>query len=235
MPGRPSRSRRAERELERERDRARQAAERAEQALRAGREGRSLAEARVRLLLDTVVEAAAGLRRELALAPLDVRPADVVGAAATGQRGAAEVVRGQAVDDPARLADLLALPQAHLVVDGYNVTKTGYGGLALVEQRRRLVDALAPVAARTGAEVTVVFDGADVEGRAPAQRTRGVRVLFSEPGSTADELVRRLVRAEPQGRPVVVVSSDKEVASGVRAAGARPVPATALLRLLARG
>jgi predicted RNA-binding protein with PIN domain len=62
-----------------------------------------------------------------------------------------------------------------------------------------------------------------------------VRVLFSEAGTTADELVRRLVRAEPPGRPVVVVSSDNEVVSGVRAAGARAVPATALLRLLARG
>jgi predicted RNA-binding protein with PIN domain len=225
----------ARRELDRERDRVREAAERAEQALRAGREGRSLADARVRLLLDTVVEAAAGLRRELALAPLDVRPADVVAAAGQAAAGApAEAVRGQAADDPVRLADLLALPQAHLVVDGYNVTKTGYGGLPLVEQRRRLVDALAPVAARTGAEVTVVFDGAETAGPA-AQRLRGVRVLFSEAGTTADELVRRLVRAEPPGRPVVVVSSDKEVASGVRAAGARPVPATALLRLLARG
>ena len=152
---------------------------------------------------------------------------------ATDAASAPDAVHGRAPDDPARLADLLAMPQAHLIVDGYNVTKTGYGSLPLVEQRRRLVDALGPVAARTGAEVTVVFDGADVDGRA-AQRLRGVRVLFSEPGTTADELVRRLVRAEPRGRPVVVVSSDKEVASGVRAAGARPVPATALLRLLAR-
>jgi predicted RNA-binding protein with PIN domain len=223
----------ATRELERERDRARQAAERAEQALRAGREGRSLADARVRLLLDTVVEAATGLRRELALAPLDVRPADVVGSPAADAASVPDAVHGRAPDDPARLADLLAMPQAHLIVDGYNVTKTGYDTLPLVEQRRRLVDALGPVAARTGAEVTVVFDGADVDGRA-AQRLRGVRVLFSEPGTTADELVRRLVRAEPRGRPIVVVSSDKEVASGVRAAGARPVPATALLRLLAR-
>jgi predicted RNA-binding protein with PIN domain len=224
----------AQRELDRERDRARQATERAEQALRAGREGRSLADARVRLLLDTVVEAAAGLRRELALAPLDVRPADLVATAPEAGSGTpVDAVRGQDADDPARLADLLALPQAHLVVDGYNVTKSGYGGLPLVEQRRRLVDALGPVAARTGAEITVVFDGAETAGPA-AQRLRGVRVLFSEAGTTADELVRRLVRAEPPGRPVVVVSSDKEVASGVRAAGARPVPATALLRLLAR-
>ncbi|HJU96456.1 MAG TPA: hypothetical protein VJ644_00640, partial [Jiangellaceae bacterium] len=51
-----------------------------EQALeatrRAGREGRSLETARLGLLLDTLAEAAAGLRRELALPASTVRPAD---------------------------------------------------------------------------------------------------------------------------------------------------------------
>ena len=111
--------------MERERDRVRAAAERAEQALRAGREGRSLADARVRLLLDTVVEAAAGLRRELALPPVDVRPADLVPAVqALSPAGTAGAPGEQ---EPATLAALLALPQAHLVVDGYNVTKTAFG------------------------------------------------------------------------------------------------------------
>ncbi|HYY10443.1 MAG TPA: NYN domain-containing protein, partial [Kineosporiaceae bacterium] len=219
----------AEQELARERDRGRAAAERAEQALRAGREGRSLADARLRLLLDTVVEAAAGLRRELALPPVDVRPADLVSAAA-----AVPAAGGPVVDDPAVLADLLAMPQAHLVVDGYNVTKSAYGTLPLVDQRRRLVESLGALAARTGAEVTCVFDGADVAAR-PTARVRGVRVLFSAAGTTADELVRSLVRAEPAGRVVVVVSSDNEVAGGVRALGARPVPSAALVRLLGRG
>ena len=68
----------------------------------------------------------------------------------------------------------------------------------------------------------------------PAASARGVRVLFSEAGETADELIRRLVRAEPEGRPVAVVSSDREVADGVRRAGARPVAAVALVRRLAR-
>jgi predicted RNA-binding protein with PIN domain len=226
---------RAEHDLARERDRSRLAEERAEQALRAGREGRSLADARVRLLLDTLVEAASGLRRELAVPPLDVRPADLVGAAGQDEaaRASGSGGRGQEADESAGLAELLALPQAHLIVDGYNVTKTGFGTLPLVEQRRRLVDALAPLTARTGAEVTCVFDGAEVNGGS-AQRRRGVRVLFSEPGVSADDLIRRLVRAEPRGRPVVVVSSDNEVAGAARAAGARAVPATALLRLLAR-
>jgi predicted RNA-binding protein with PIN domain len=95
------------------------------------------------------------------------------------------------------------------------------------------VEALGALTARTAAEVTCVFDGADVEARG-AGRVRGVRVLFSEPGASADEVVRRIVRAEPAGRPVVVVSSDREVADGVRAAGAYAVPAAALLRLLGR-
>jgi len=223
---------RATQEVERERDRVRAAAERAEQALRAGREGRSLADTRVRLLLDTVVEAAAGLRRELALPPVDIRPADLVPAVQAPSPAGTAGAPGE--QEPATLAALLALPQAHLLVDGYNVTKTAFGELPLVEQRRRLVEFLGALAARTGAEVTCVFDGADVAAR-PTGRVRGVRVLFSEAGSSADDLVRRLVRAEPAGRVVVVVSSDNEVAGGVRALGARALPATALVRLLGRG
>jgi hypothetical protein len=47
--------------------------------------------------------------------------------------------------------------------------------------------------------------------------------------------LRDLVRAEPEGRPVVVVSADQEVASFAIRAGARAVPSVALVRLLDRG
>jgi predicted RNA-binding protein with PIN domain len=59
-------------------------------------------------------------------------------------------------------------------------------------------------------------------------------VLFSKKGETADELIRRLVRAEPAGRPVVVISSDKEVIDGVRRHGAYPLGNDTLLRRLSR-
>jgi len=211
----------------------RQARADVEAARREAREGRSLASVRARLLLDTVVEAAAGLRRELALPPATLRPADTVAEAVEGDV-VERSVRARAEDDPSALDELLLLPRSHLIVDGYNVTKAGFGGLPLVDQRRRLVDGLTAMCARTGAEITCCFDGAEVESR-PAVRVRGVRVLFSHPGQTADELIIRLVRAEPPGRVIVVVSSDAEVAAGVRAAAARALPATALLRLLARG
>jgi predicted RNA-binding protein with PIN domain len=205
---------------------------------RTAREGRGTADIRLRMLLDTVVEAATGLRRELALPPTTERPADAIAAemAASANVVSDDLVaaRGLDPDDPAVIEEMLALPRVHLIVDGYNVTKTGYGGLPLEAQRSRLVASLAGLAARTGAEVTVVFDGNEVAG-VRVQTPRGVRMLFSLPEETADDRIRLLADAEPPGRPVVVVSSDREVADGVRRSGVRPVSSAGLLRVLGRG
>jgi len=219
-------------------ERLAEAEERADALRQAVRADRSLDDARVRLLLDAVVDAASGLRRELALPPVRLRPADLI-ADGPATEGSDDTQRGRSADDPGLLADLLAVPQTHLVVDGYNVTKAGSPTLPLAEQRRRLVDALGSLAGRTGAEVTCCFDSSEPDGISSGvsggSRVRGVRVLFSAAGTEADELIRRLVRAEPPGRPLVVVSSDGEVAAGVRRSGARSVDSQALLRLLGRG
>jgi predicted RNA-binding protein with PIN domain len=206
-------------------------------ARQTAKDARAVDDARLWLLLETIGQAALGLRRELALEPTDLRPADVVADEAADRPDAAAGVGQRAraldADDPVRLDHLLALPKAHLVVDGYNVTKRGFGDISLEQQRSRLVSGLGGLAAQTHAEVTVVFDGAErVVGLPPSPR--GVRVLFSRKGETADELIRRLVRAEPAGRPVVVISSDREVADGVRRHGAYPLGSDALLRRLAR-
>ncbi|MFI9610282.1 NYN domain-containing protein [Streptomyces sp. NPDC052023] len=202
---------------------------------RAAREGRSVEDMRVRLLLDTVLDAAQGLRRELALPPVSVRPAETVDAVEPGRMTPKDIAaRALSENDPAILDQLLALPQAHLVVDGYNVTKTGYPQMPLEKQRLRLLGQLSQLAAQSGAEVTCVFDGAELAAPVLLAPPRGVRVLFSKPGVTADELIRRLVRAEPPGRPVIVVSTDREVADGVARAGARPVASAVLLKRLSR-
>ncbi|MEV8422362.1 NYN domain-containing protein [Streptomyces niveus] len=202
---------------------------------RAAREGRSVEDMRLRLLLDTVLESAQGLRRELALPPAAAHPADLVDAVEPGRMSPKDVAARALSDmDPALLDQLLALPQAHLVVDGYNVTKTGYPTMPLEKQRLRLLGGLAMLAAQSGAEMTCVFDGAELAAPVLLAPPRGVRVLFSKPGVTADELIRQLVRAEPPGRPVVVVSTDREVADGVARAGARPVASALLLKRLSR-
>ncbi|MGV9885753.1 NYN domain-containing protein [Streptomyces sp. NPDC003395] len=200
---------------------------------RAAREGRSVEDMRVRLLLDTLLDATQGLRRELALPPVSVRPAETVDAVEPGRMTPKDIAaRALSENDPAILDQLLALPQAHLVVDGYNVTKTGYPQMPLEKQRLRLLGQLSALAAQTGAEVTCVFDGAELAAPVLLAPPRGVRVLFSKPGVTADELIRQLVRAEPPGRPVIVASTDREVADGVARAGARPVASAVLLKRL---
>ncbi|WP_250030396.1 NYN domain-containing protein [Paractinoplanes maris] len=201
----------------------------------AAKDARAADDARLWLLIETIGQAASGLRRELALNPADRMPADLVADASADRPGSPErsQARAQDTDDPGRLDQLLALPRAHLIVDGYNVTKRGFAEMSLEQQRKRLITGLGGIAAQTGDEVTVVFDGAErVHGLPPAPR--GVRVLFSRKGDTADELIRQLVRAEPAGRPIVVISSDREVADGVRRHGAYPMGADSLLRRLSR-
>jgi predicted peroxiredoxin len=190
---------------ETERGKAQRAIADAEVARQSAREARQADEVRLALLVDTLDGAVTGLRRELALGGTGPRPADLVRGASASQGAVGRV------EDPAALDRLLSLS----------------------DQRDRLVHQLAVLAARTGAEVTLVFDGAGVVA-VPAAAPRGVRVLFSDPGVLADDVIRALVTAEPEGRPVVVVTSDRAVADSVRRRGAHPVPSAVLLARLGR-
>ena len=127
------------------------------------------------LLLETISQAAQGLRRELSLEPTDRLPADFVADAAADRPGSARrrgPGAGRRRPGPPRPAPGAA-PGAS-VVDGYNVTKSGFGELSLEQQRNRLVTGLGGIAAQTGAEVTCVFDGAErMHGLPPAPRACG--------------------------------------------------------------
>ena len=198
---------------------------------REARSQRDEATVRARLLLDTVLDAANGLRRELALPPVDGAPGDRVEAevAAAGEPAAP---RPTPPVGPALLEQLLSLPRSRLLVDGYNVSKSVWGSSSLEAQRIRLLNSLAPVVARTGAETTVVFDAASSTSRPVVGAPRGVKVLFSPEGVIADDVLRDLVAAEPPGRALVVVTSDQALAADVRRAGARAVDSAALVALL---
>lgn len=203
-------------------------------ARRAARDDRESEVMRLRLLLDTVTDAASGLRRELALPPSDLLPADTVVALEPAEHlPARDAGRALGDDDPALLRQLLSLPQVHLIVDGYNVSKAAWPALPLDQQRTRLSSGLSALLSGRRVEVTVVFDGADLVHPPPVSSPRGVRVRFSPPDVIADDLIRQLVEAEPSGRPLVVVSSDKEVARSVVKKGARAVAAEALVKALA--
>ena len=211
-----------------ERVRAERAVADAEIARQSAREAREADEVRLALLVDTIDGALGGLRRELSLGTRGgARPADMIRGVTSG------LGQGGKIADVPALDRYLALPNVHLIVDGYNVTKTGYPELALADQRDRLIHQLSALAARTSAEVTVVFDGAGVLS-VPASVPRGVRVLFSDRGVLADDVIRALVAAEPAGRPMVVATSDRAVADSVRGGGAHPTPSSVLISRITR-
>jgi len=105
-----------------------------------------------------------------------------------------------------------------LVVDGYNLARTLWPGCEPEEERRRTVALLEELHARTGIGVLVVFDGVD-DAVAPVA-SRHIRVRFSPTGVTADDVIVDLAHDLPADQPVVVVSSDREVADGARDGGA---------------
>lgn len=196
---------------------------------RDSRSERDAATIRARLLLDAVVESATGLRRELGLPAIEGSPADSVEADLSGADAAPA---STAPATSALLEQMLALPRARLIIDGYNVTKEAWPSASLEAQRSRLVAALGPLVARSGAETTVVFDAAESTVRTVMPAPRGVRVVFSPEGVIADDVIRQLVDAEPRGRVVAVVTGDQAVGKDVVRSGARAVPAAALLGII---
>jgi predicted RNA-binding protein with PIN domain len=196
---------------------------------RDSRSERDAATIRARLLLDAVVESATGLRRELGLPAVEGSPADTIEADLSSADAAPA---SSAPATSALLEQMLALPRSRLIVDGYNVTKEAWPTATLEAQRSRLVAALGPLVARSGAETTVVFDAAESTVRSVMPAPRGVRVVFSPEGVIADDVIRQLVTAEPRGRVVIVVSGDQAVAKDVVRTGARAVPAAVLLGVI---
>ena len=205
------------------------------QARRDARSERDEATVRARLLLETVIDAATGLRRELALPTVEGVPADrVVADVATAGVRTPSSAGALGAGDPGLLDQYLAMPRSRLIVDGYNVSKRAWPSSSLEAQRNRLTGALAALVARTGAETTVVFDAAETDHRPPVVAPRGVRVLYSPRGVIADDVIRDLVGVEPTGRVVLVVTADRAVADDVARDGARVVDPDALIALLAR-
>lgn len=108
------------------------------------------------------------------------------------------------------------------LVDGNNVMGQRVGWHADKRgARRRLLSELARFAREEGARVEVVFDGAPDEHFPDGSYFMGVRVFYAERGSDADSVIKRMVDAARERRTLVVVTSDRELASYVRASGVR--------------
>jgi uncharacterized protein len=112
----------------------------------------------------------------------------------------------------------------HLIVDGYNVIRQSPDMLrqercGLEQGRHALLTRLDAYKRVKAWPITVVFDGASgFHLMEKSERIRGINVIFSPVGRTADEVIIRL--AAEKGARAVVVTSDKPLAATVERYGA---------------
>jgi predicted RNA-binding protein with PIN domain len=81
--------------------------------------------------------------------------------------------------------------------------------------------------------MTIVFDGATIEGAHTSTRRR-VRIVYSPAGVSADDVLRAEVAAVEVNKPVVLVTNDRAIVTDVAAAGANTVSSDDFLVLLRR-
>jgi predicted RNA-binding protein with PIN domain len=194
--------------------------------LKATRKELSAARRRIAELERTVESLEAAHKARLAASR--TRSAD----AAQRRRRPLPVPPGLLADDPLTLQAWLDAANVHLLVDGYNVTKSpqGFPDLDLPSQRERLIEQLEKLTLRKSVPTTVVFDGSDVgPGKSRLGKTR-VRVEYSRAGEIADDhLIAKLASLPPD--PVVLVTNDRELQERAEGEGATIAVAAQLLEL----
>lgn len=134
------------------------------------------------------------------------------------------------------------MKQSVLIIDGYNVLwrSRAFGkslDVSLEKARTDLIGLVRKYRSRTSAfsTVVIVFDGGANPGGSKAFSDGTVRVRFSGPGESADDLIRAIVRRHAGGSTVAVVSDDNYVGNNARAHGARLISVAGLMALIDRG
>ena len=115
----------------------------------------------------------------------------------------------------------------HIIIDGYNLIRQSQQLSALDQQdiqlgREALVDMLAAYKKIKAHRITVVFDGT----RSPLlslqrDRQKGITIVFSHHGESADTVIKQMARRE--GEKALVVSSDLDIVHSVEAQGAATI------------
>lgn len=104
----------------------------------------------------------------------------------------------------------------HIIIDGYNyISRTGHAGIHdgdanLDGMRRSLLEKLVGYKKHRGAKITVVFDAYNSfsPGR-QRENFKGIDVVYSKEGETADDVIIEFIRSKRAG--MAVVSSDRAI------------------------
>jgi len=114
-----------------------------------------------------------------------------------------------------------------LIIDGYNLIRQSdslsiLDARNLEQGREALLERLVAYHKVRGHPITVVFDGwGGVEPVSTRTRHKGIQVVFTARGQTADEWIQRRVGGVRYG---AVVTSDREIQQHAERAGLAPIP-----------
>jgi predicted RNA-binding protein with PIN domain len=115
----------------------------------------------------------------------------------------------------------------HIIIDGYNLIRQSKSLRLLDRQnmqsgREALVDMLAAYKKLKPYRITIVFDGAHALYPAlPRDRIKGISLVFSRSGESADTVIKRMAGKEKE--KALVVSSDRDVAQAAASYGAATI------------
>ena len=112
----------------------------------------------------------------------------------------------------------------HIIIDGYNLIRQS-PDLSRIDHadlqagREALVTLLATYKKVKPHRITVVFDGTRAPGLTlERDRQKGIAIVFSRQGETADSVIKRMAAREREG--ALVVSSDRDVTAYAQSRGA---------------
>jgi predicted RNA-binding protein with PIN domain len=118
----------------------------------------------------------------------------------------------------------------HIIIDGYNLIRQSRSLSILDLQdiqlgRDTLVDMLAAYKKVKRHRITVVFDGTTAPLFSQQRdRHKGISIIFSRKGESADSVIKKMAGKERQR--ALVVSSDQDIVQSATANGAATISAT---------
>lgn len=119
----------------------------------------------------------------------------------------------------------------HIIVDGYNLIRQSPELFELDRRdiqtgRDALIDMLSAYHRLKRHPITIVFDGINAPLFSRRQdRVKGIRIVFSRTGETADTVIKRMAARERE--KALVVSSDRAVVDRAASSGAATISSPA--------
>lgn len=159
----------------------------------------------------------------------------------SGPRPILKAPKGRLEDAPETLDSWLRTPGVRLLVDGYNVTRSGsgFGHLSLEQQRDRLRDLLKKLSNRLKVSTVLVWDGGEVPPGTKRPTAGYLTEEYSLPdrspeGTDKDRADRHIVDLlkEMPPDPVVVVTNDRGLQEQARTQRSTIASSEQLLALL---